>query len=395
MGKRGRKNVFVALHTAGVAGQEKLKGVLRHLGKDTHWDIQFVRTQSDFTREAVRRALNSGTDGFLISLFPADDALEDIARSGLPTVALDIENHHFGPPCRNLALLMSDDVGIGRAAAREFLAEGTAAAMAFLGFHSELPWTAHRERGFIEELDKAGLKPIILRLKMPEHGIDTRSISRWVRRLPRPVRIFAVCDDLACALLNVCRNEGLRVPEDITVLGVNNDVLLCTSASPTLSSIQPDFGGLGEHAARTLDAMMDGKPSDGNTIFLPLVEIVRRRSTPLEATGAGLVRRALEFIDANLNRPLAVADVVRHLGVSRQLADLRFREMRGETLYEALVTLRLENVCHRLAETNDAIEKVSIDCGWENPISLKNLFKRRYGVSMRTWRACHVTKAAT
>ena len=115
--------------------------------------------------------------------------------------------------------------------------------------------------------------------------------------------------------------------------------------------------------------------------------IIHRESTfPLSNTGK-LVQKALAFIDANSSRKITVTDVARHLTVSRSLANLRFRELQHETIHDAIVRARLEEVRRRLVSTRDTIEKISGDCGWLSANSLKNMFKRRFGRSMREFRA--------
>ena len=114
--------------------------------------------------------------------------------------------------------------------------------------------------------------------------------------------------------------------------------------------------------------------------------VVRRDSTPPESISGMMVQKALAFINRNALSGIGVQDVAAHIQVSRSLLDLRFREHLGDSVYAAILNVRLEEVKRRLRTTSDPIGQIAVDCGWRNPASLKNLFKRLYGVSMRDWR---------
>ena len=155
----------------------------------------------------------------------------------------------------------------------------------------------------------------------------------------------------------------------------------CENSDPKISSIQPDFKREGYLAARAID-----KPPKRQTILVGVKQVVHRESTYPMSNSGKLVQKALAYIETNVTRKITVLDVAAHARVSRSLLDLRFRELQGESVHDTIVNRRLNEVKKRLASTRDSIEKISSDCGWNNVNSLKNLFRKATGKSMREWR---------
>ena len=127
--------------------------------------------------------------------------------------------------------------------------------------------------------------------------------------------------------------------------------------------------------------------SNNQTLFVGVRQIVRRESTAEISPSGKLVQKALAFIRRNALKGISVEDVVRHLKVSRRLADLRFRELQGTTIGETIISLRLAEVKRLLRSTKEPIDSIAASCGYENPNYLKNLFKRRFAMSMREFRS--------
>ena len=384
------RQVVVALRMAGIAGQDKLNGIFSYLNESRRWSLSIYRTQNEFTPETVRMEIARGADGFLVGLPGATDALAEIAKSDIPTVLLNLP---VGPLEKrgNYAIVKSDAEEVGHMAADTLLSQGVYKCYGYAGYRTDDDWSRERGRAFRTALDKAGFVTRMYDVTHFRDKIESRShIARWLKALPKPCAILAACDDRAYEIIDVCREAGIKIPAEVGVLGVNNDPLLCENSKPKLSSVQPDFMEEGRLAAEILERMMASRSRSSSTLPLHLVgvkTIVHRESTfPLSNTGK-LVQKALAFIDANAARKITVIDVVRHLKVSKSLANLRFRELQHETIHDAIVRARLEEVRRRLVSTRDTIEKISGDCGWLSANSLKNLFKRRFGKPMREFRA--------
>ena len=393
---RPARYVVVALRMAGIAGQDKLNGIFGYLSEQHRWRLSIYRTVHEFTAETVRSEIAKGADGFLVGIPGVTEALTAIAKTSIPTVLLNVEGGPLMRRTRGLALVRSDAEDVGRQAADTLLSQGIYKSYGYVGYRTDCEWSLNRGTAFRSAIEKAGF---VTRMFDSTHFMDKNRdnsvLAVWLRHLPKPCGLLAACDDRAFEVLDVCRDIGLTVPSEIGILGVNNDPLLCENAVPKLSSVQPDFKQEGRLAAELLERMMSnggkipGKKEEGEnprTFTVGVRMIVHRESTVPASNAGKLVQKALAFIEANAMCKINVTDVVNHLKVSRSLAELRFRELQHETIRTAIVRARMEELKRRLVSSRDTIEKISFDCGWTNPNAAKNLFKSRFGISMRDFR---------
>ena len=372
------KRVLVALRLQGIAGQEKLSGIFRYLGDSPEWDVRFIRSAQEFTAARVKTAIADGYDGFIVSIPDAERAAEPLADTDIPTIVMDIHSPALSARRKNIVFIRNSPEEIGRSAANHLLSIGRCKSYAFVHHQSVMQWSVDRFRSYRDTLREHGFE--CHELKSPE----------GVEKLVRPVGVFAANDDRGYDVIEFCRANQLRVPEDIAVIGINNDTLVCENCHPRLSSIQPDFEQEGYLAAETLSRMMHPAPCTPHpaprTLFVGVKQVVRRESTAELSLSGKLVQRALVYIRRNALKGISVTDVAAHLHVSRRLADLRFRELQGTTIGETIISERLMEVKRLLRETKDPIDAIAVRCGYENPNYLKNLFKRRFAMTMREFR---------
>ena len=372
------KRVLVALRLQGIAGQEKLSGIFRYLGDSPEWDVRFIRSAQEFTAARVKTAIADGYDGFIVSIPDAERAAEPLADTDIPTIVMDIHSPALSARRKNIVFIRNSPEEIGRSAANHLLSIGRCKSYAFVHHQSVMQWSVDRFRSYRDTLREHGFE--CHELKSPE----------GVEKLERPVGVFAANDDRGYDVIEFCRANQLRVPEDIAVIGINNDTLVCENCHPRLSSIQPDFEQEGYLAAETLSRMMHPAPCTPHpaprTLFVGVKQVVRRESTAELSLSGKLVQRALVYIRKNALKGISVTDVAAHLHVSRRLADLRFRELQGTTIGETIISERLMEVKRLLRETKDPIDAIAVRCGYENPNYLKNLFKRRFAMTMREFR---------
>ena len=374
MKPRNRK-VLVALRMAGIAGQEKLAGVFRFLDTRRDWDITLVRTAAEFTPASMRAALDAGCDGVLVSIPDTGKTADILAASSVPTVVMDIHDTALLARTENIAFIHNSPDEIGRVAADHLLSTGRCRSYAFVHNTFTKAWSADRVKTFRAVLRDRGFWC---------HEMDDPD---GLARLEKPIGVLAANDDRGYDVLEFCRARHLRVPDDALVLGINNDTLVCENALPRLSSIQPDYEREGFLAAETLDRLMRGRPTHKPTTALVGVKAVVRRESTAETSPAGkLVQKAVAYLNRYALTGITVDDVVRHLGCSRRLADLRFRQLQGASIGQTIITMRLAEAKRRLATTDEPLDVLAQACGYENPNSLKNLFKHRYGITLSEWR---------
>ena len=375
---------------AGIAGQDKLNGIFDYLSAGRRWQLIIYRTKHEFTADVVGNEIARGADGFIVGIPGADDALDEIAATSIPTVLMNVRSEILARRKRNIAFVRSDSSAIGREAAQQLLKQGAYRCYGYAGFRTDDDWSRERGTAFRDELDKSGFSCRMFDRDHYAGEIENKAqMAKWLEDMPKPCGILAACDDRAFEILDVCRDVGLKVPADVGIIGVNNDPILCENATPRLSSIQPDFIGEGRLAAEILEQMMAGGsiPSDGRVHSMGIRAVVHRESTlPLSETGR-FVQKVLAYISREATRGIGVEDVARRFKVSRSLLELRFGELQHESIYEAMLRMRLEEVKRRLRHTNDPIAEITQACGWNNPSPPKTLFKKRFGMSMREFRS--------
>ena len=374
-----RKKVFIALRMAGIAGQEKLSGIFRFLGDKHDWDIRLVRTAGEFTVAAVKEALRSKYDGFIVSIPGTEETAAVLATTDIPTIVMDIYSRRLAARKRNIVFIRNSSEEIGRTAANHLLAIGTCRSYAFVHNPSVMQWSIDRCRAFRETLRDNGFWC---------HELRT---SDGLQKLERPVGIFAANDDRGYDVIEFCHAHRMRVPEDAAVLGINNDTLICENCHPRLSSIQPDFEQEGYLAAETLTKMMRPRAASSpiphpSSLFVGIRSVIRRESTAELSTSGKLVQKAVAYIRRHALEGIGVSDVVTHLKVSRRLADLRFRELQHTSIGGEITRIRLAEVQRLLRTTREPIDSIAAKCGYANPNYLKNLFRKRFSMSMREFR---------
>lgn len=387
--------VMAIVSMQGNFGAEVMRGVFSHLAGSSDWGIEIVRSSADFTPEKVHVAKTHRIDGVLVAVNPGrEDSFAALAASGIPFVTVETYSPRLLARKTGSVHVRIDNQAIGREAARSFLAQGRFATFAYIPHLPEREWSRLREEGFRETLSGKRLQ---CETFSPPPGEDMDPVSmrghlaKWLRRLPPPVALFVADDNTAHNVLQTCRTVHLNVPNTIAVLGVDNETLICEHTIPTLSSIQPDFEEAGRLAAESLDRLMKARSAcRAPSVMLfseGKCETVLRSSTSRETTGGALVQKALTFITRNAKRGISAKDVVAHLKVSRPLVDLRFRQVRGISLQNTIIEARLAELKRLLRETDDPIESITVRLGWSSPNYPKNLFRKRFGMSMREYRS--------
>lgn len=373
---RMSKKVMIALRMAGIAGQDKLSGIFRYLGETHDWEVTLLRTANEFSRVRVEAAIREGYDGFILSIPDTESSAAPLADVTIPTVVMDLHDPALSARPDNIVFIRNSASEIGVSAANFLMSTGRCRSYAFIHNASVMQWSVDRYKAFRATLRDRGL------------WCHEMATAEGLDRLERPIGVFAANDDTGFDVLEYCRAHRLRVPEDVLVLGINNDTLICENCHPRLSSIQPDFEQEGFLAARHLDKIMHAQDVANDRLILQvgIKTIVRRESTAEVSHSGKLVQKAVAYIRSNALKGIGVEDVVKHLGCSRRLADLRFRELQGTSIGEAIITRRLDEVRRLLVTTREPIDAIGLSCGYENPNYLKNLFKKRFGMTMRDYR---------
>lgn len=384
------KRIAVAFRLAGEPGRRKLGGFLRYINEhQLDWQLQFTRIREDFSKELVASFPERQIDGIVYSMPSAKDGAAELAKLSIPTVALDIYDEALlQGRKRNLVSILGDAEDVGRSAAQNLMAQGLFRSYGFVADLQGHTWGKLRGKAFMDEVRKNGLT--VHRYTTRGKGYDLPNLASWLARLPKPCGVFAAFDDRAIQIVEACREAKVAIPGDVAIIGVDNDEMLCTNTTPTLTSVQPDHDAMGYLAAERLALMMDGrKLTVPERHLVGVKEIVVRESTSAVSNAGKLVQRALAFIRSHATEAIKPRDVAAYLKVSRSLADLRFRELQGESIGDAILHHRLDEVRRRLIASNDKIENIADQCHFAKFCRLSESFRNEYGCTMGEYRKTH------
>jgi LacI family transcriptional regulator len=306
-----------------------------------------------------------------------------------------VVNLFGGHGLRGLPTVGVDDRAIGSMAADHLTGQGLRN-FAFFGL-PDRGFSIGRRAGFEVALRRKGFTVDVFRhfKKYPLRGSLhaayvpwEKMIAGWLQSLPRPCGVFC-CDDMRAEWISIeARNLGLRVPEDIAILGVDDNPVHCSSAVPELSSVRLPVRQAGAEAAKVLDALLThGRPFCPPRILLPPETVISRGSTDLLALGDPNLVKALRHIRSHsLIGRLRVEDVVAQTGYCRRILEDRFRQVLGRTIFQEIRRHQIEQSQKLLRETNETMDSIADSCGWGNASHFGVEFKKITGLSPGEYR---------
>ena len=333
-------------------------------------------------------ALTEASLNGVVGHFADVEAAEELLTSGLP--AVDISSAGIGS---KMVRVTSDDVAVGRVAAAYLLSLG----LVHYGFFGSRARddSLSRERGFKQTIAAADLTcdsflwPASDRVVTGPEEEPNGELARWVAALPKPIGVLASNDRRALQLLAVCRKLGKAVPDEVAVLGVDNDEVFCELANPPLSSIALSTQRIGYEAGRMLERMMRGEKPKENTLLIPPVGVVPRQSSERGVILNADVAAAVRYIALHVQDDLHVADVVREVAVSRRTLDQRFLQVLGRTPAQEILRAQVEMAKQTLAETDESLTRVAAMSGFKNAKQLGASMRRISGTTPTAYRRKH------
>lgn len=299
-----------------------------------------------------------------------------------PTVFLDVEAARLRT---SDTLVQFDSESAGRLAAEEFLRLGLTS-FAFIGSFTPRYWSDERERGFRDALAAAGAAVNVYPgNRSQEDSVAIQDeIRTWVRSLSKPCGVFAATDEVAEWVLGTCQHLGVRVPEEVAVIGVDNDESVCENTYPSLTSVAPDFRMAGRLTAEALEERL--RTGRAPSAHFGSARLVRRESTRIMHRSDVPVRRVLELIDREACRGLRARDALLLMNCPRRTAEARFRAATGMSPLEAINKIRFERVVQLLRKPEVSLGEIAEMAAFSSEAQLRQFFKRRTGSSLRAWR---------
>lgn len=364
--------VAIVVETSLASGRDILQGIARYVREHRPWLLHHQPRSLD---EKLPVWLKNWEGDGILARVQTPAMARALRETGLPVVDVlgVVENTGF-------PLVHVDDRAIGAMAAEHLLERGFRH-FAYLGIRRE-NWSQYREEAFRMAVEKRGYT--VQALNEPRHesageswgALQTR-LARWVSKLMRPVGIMVCSDQRGSRLLETCLRIGLRVPEEVAVIGVDNDEPLCNVCHPTLTSLLPGHEQTGYEAAALLDRLMRGATPPAKPVLIPPVKIVTRLSTDSIAVEDDAVGRALCIIREHAVERMRIDEIAARVGVSRSVLQRRFRRSLGRTLNEELILQRLKVAQQLLRETKLSLPEIAERAGFEYAEYMASVFRSR------------------
>ncbi len=377
--RRARRNVALLIETSNAYARGLLQGVVHYIREHEPWSFHLMEQgRGDDPPAWLARWRGDG----IIARIETPNIARAVVRAGLP--AVDLSAARLVP---RLPWVETDDEQIARLAAEHLLERGFRH-FAFCG-DARFKWSAWREEHFRRRLEAAGQPVQVYR---PTSGAgdlagQAREMRRWLEALPKPVGVMACYDIRGQQVLDACRGAGLAVPEEVAVIGVDNDTLLCELASPPLSSVVPNAHRTGYEAAALLDRMMRGEKVAARSQLIAPLGVEARQSTDVLAVDDREVARAVRFIREHACDGINVGDVLKAVPLSRRVLEQRFQRLLGHTPRVEILHARLARVKQLLGETDLPLYLIAERTGFEHVEYLSVVFKRETGATPRAFRA--------
>ena len=377
-----KRHVALIIETSSIYGRDLLAGIVRYMRMHDRWSV-FLEQRDLFKQPP--RWLNKWQGDGIISRATTPRLLDAISDTGVPFVELtdrkgDVE----------FSQIRSDDAAIGKMGAEHLLERGFKR-FGYCGFKGEA-WSKRREESFVKTIDqKSSGSCSLYNSTWQGRGArnwedEQRCIIEWLQTLTPPFAVMACNDIRGRQIIDACSELDLAVPEQVVVVGVDDDELLCRMCSPPLSSVIPNAQAVGFRAAEVLASLMDGKSLASEVQLIEPLGVATRQSTDAVAIDDPDIAAALRYIREYACRGITVAEVVRDNSVSRSTLERQVRKYLGRTPQEEIRFVQIKRARELLISTDLSAEQIAPLCGFEHPEYLHVVFKRVTGTTIGVFR---------
>lgn len=353
-------------------------------GQRRKWNVRFVHYLADAT--SFRDTCATWRPDGIIT----DNAAYASARDAdVPTAFIDAKN---ADKPRVWPGVYHDPRAAARLAAAEFARLGLRH-LAYLPPAEGCAWSDER----LDEFRKAATASAHEVAVFPKRRTEKitpdylRRLQDWARALPKPCGVFAANDATADVFLSLCPLAGVKVPQELAVIGVDDTAGICENTFPPLTSVAPAFKSSGTMAAELLDALMSGRTPVARTLLFGAVGLTRRDSTKRLYGRATELRNSRDLIHREACRGLKARDVFAHLKGSRRNAQIQFKATTGRTVLEEIKNVRLRLAKRLLQTTSLSLAEIAAKCGYASSSHLRKIFEKRMKTTMGAWRKAHRT----
>jgi LacI family transcriptional regulator len=379
-----RRNIALLIESSNTYAREMLHGIRNWMRENEPWSIRlFEHGRGAEVPEWLRDWPGDG----IIARVENERIAEALLATRLPVVDVSAALRTVPFP-----RVVTDSDAVTRLAAKHLLERG----FKYFGYCGlpDFLWSAQRAKFFKAQIEQAGYtcdvfsRPAV-RGKTSRIEAEVSSIARWLEKLPKPVGVLACYDARGQQVLEACQLAGLAVPDQVAVMGVHNDKLLCDLCDPPLTSVIPNSRRTGHFAASLLARMIRGERIPATVHQIEPIGVAERQSTDVVAVADPKVSAAVRFIREHAQSNLTVGEVLRAVPMSRTVLERKFQQLLGETPHAYMQRVRLSHVKTLLATTDLPIGTIAERCGFEHTEYMSVAFKRVVGTSPREYRETH------
>ena len=394
--KTEKRRILAVIPTSTLTQRQLLEGLLAYAHRFAHGQWQFHLDLRDLNQQRLKN-LASWDCAAIVAYILSKRERDNFLATGLPAVFIEptLTKPLKGLP-RNIVQFVNDHSAEGETAADYFLRRGFTS-FAFIGTSKSTPWSDARERGFARRLSEEGFKvhpyPKLTPQEQNDFALESRRLVRWLRALAPRTAIFCVHDRRAQQVIATATATGLRVPDDLAVLGVDNDELLCELTVPAISSIPVDDRARGEEVGRSLDNLLAHRPQKRSHLTRHTA-VITRTSTDTLAISDPFVSRALSYARAHFHDHPTLEELAAAAGCSKTYLNLLARRTLGRTIKEELTNLQIEAAVELLANSRSSVEEVAQHCGFCNASHLAMRLKAEKGHSPSEYRRPSYARSA-
>lgn len=376
--------VLLLIESSRAAGRELLRGIARYAHHHGTWSFLWQPAGLENPFPANGRW---DVDGAILRDVTVRD---EVIPAGLPAVIVE----HSRGEVKGMANVITDSEAIGTMGAKHLLGCGFKH-FAFCGY-VDCSWSDMRRKAFERLVNQAGLSAGYYAVRSDITGapwrIEHGSLASWLGTLTKPVGLMACNDDLGHEVIEACKLAGYFSPDDVAVIGADNDDIVCGLSDPPLSSVSINFERAGYEAARALDQLMRGGRRENFRILAPATHVVPRRSTDILAVDEVPLAKALGYIRDHSSGAIPVEMVARAAGISRRSLEQRFRSTLGHSILNEIHRVRADNVARMLVETELPISKIAEALGFADVQHIARYFRKTRGKSPLAYRKALGTK---
>ncbi|RKY05973.1 MAG: hypothetical protein DRP56_08260 [Planctomycetota bacterium] len=368
--------------------RELIFGISRYSSLHNHWELLIPPSPylTSYLGHSTREKKltwfkDCNPDGVIMMMLEGN---EGILKTGVSAII----GQHIKEGSPDLPHFKLENYAIGKMAAEDFINRGFKR-LAYCGF-DYFPWSQQRYEGFSASAEQHGIKTDYYGTAKPcnKYALDKEPalIMEWLETLPKPVGILTANDDRGRLVTGVCKTANILVPEEIAVMGVDNDQIVCMISNPPLSSVCLTSQKAGYEAAAMLDKIMKNEEVENKEILIAPTHVVTRHSTNIMAIEDREIAKAVQFIRQNTKKPIQGDDVAQAIAMPRRTMERHFLSALGRSAYKEIAWARAEHISRILLETNMTISLIAEEFGFSDATHVTRFFKEIKGLTPVAYR---------